>query len=81
MVADSGGEHRPGQEDMCAAVASALRRRHHLIVEAPTGIGKSYAIAVAVADWLVARRDDGTSASAERRTRLPNGCGRWHRRS
>jgi ATP-dependent DNA helicase DinG len=58
VVAHAGGQHRQGQEEMCAAVASALHHRQHLIVEAPTGIGKSYALAVAAADWLEARRND-----------------------
>lgn len=36
-------ERRPQQEDMAAAVTSALRDKHHLIVEAGTGVGKSLA--------------------------------------
>ena len=56
MVDATGGEHRPGQAEMCDAVADALDGGHHLVVEAPTGIGKSYAVAVAVASWLGAAR-------------------------
>jgi ATP-dependent DNA helicase DinG len=49
---------------MCAAVADALADRTHLVVEAPTGIGKSYAVATAIADWLAQVRatDDNSSA-------------------
>jgi len=36
-----GGDHRPGQEEMALAVAAALHDRHHLIVQAGTGTGKS----------------------------------------
>ena len=36
-------EFRPQQRQMAAAIASALARRRHLIVEAGTGVGKSLA--------------------------------------
>ena len=36
-----GGESRPGQFEMCEAVASALDRDRHLVVAAGTGTGKS----------------------------------------
>jgi len=38
-----GGESRPGQFEMCEAVASALDRDRHLVVAAGTGTGKSMA--------------------------------------
>ena len=38
-----GGEHRPGQLEMCEAVAGALDENRHLVVEAGTGTGKSMA--------------------------------------
>ncbi|HEV7534491.1 MAG TPA: DEAD/DEAH box helicase, partial [Acidimicrobiia bacterium] len=38
-----GGETRPGQIVMAEAVARALESGEHLLVEAPTGIGKSLA--------------------------------------
>ena len=38
-----GYEHRPQQLEMARAIASALTSRSHLIVEAPTGVGKSIA--------------------------------------
>jgi ATP-dependent DNA helicase DinG len=41
-----GGESRTGQREMVAAVASALARRRHLIIEAGTGVGKSLAYLV-----------------------------------
>src|SRR5205807_4405326 len=50
IAAKAGGENRPGQEAMCAAVDAALASGEHLLVEAPTGIGKSLAyLAPAVA--------------------------------
>lgn len=50
IAAKPGGETRPGQEAMCAAVDVALAAGEHLLVEAPTGIGKSLAyLAPAVA--------------------------------
>ncbi|HVW32144.1 MAG TPA: DEAD/DEAH box helicase, partial [Acidimicrobiia bacterium] len=50
VAAKPGGETRPGQEAMCAAVDTALAAGEHLLVEAPTGVGKSLAyLAPAVA--------------------------------
>src|SRR2546423_11382301 len=50
IAAKPGGETRPGQEAMCAAVDAALASGEHLLVEAPTGVGKSLAyLAPAVA--------------------------------
>ncbi|HLF40367.1 MAG TPA: DEAD/DEAH box helicase, partial [Acidimicrobiia bacterium] len=42
----AGGEARPGQQVMCRAVEDALARGRHLLVEAPTGTGKSLAYLV-----------------------------------
>jgi ATP-dependent DNA helicase DinG len=42
-VAALGGDDRPGQQNLAAAVASAIDGRHHLLAEAPTGSGKSLA--------------------------------------
>jgi ATP-dependent DNA helicase DinG len=39
-------EHRPQQQAMALAIARALEHREHLIVEAPTGIGKTLAYLV-----------------------------------
>jgi ATP-dependent DNA helicase DinG len=41
-----GGESREGQRKMVRAVASAISRRRHLVVEAGTGVGKSLAYLV-----------------------------------
>ena len=38
-----GFEYRPQQQDMATAVARALEGKHHLVVEAGTGVGKSLA--------------------------------------
>ncbi len=40
-------EARPQQTDMAAAVAEAIAGKHHLAVEAGTGVGKSFAYLVA----------------------------------
>ncbi|HUQ64274.1 MAG TPA: ATP-dependent DNA helicase [Acidimicrobiales bacterium] len=42
-----GGERRDGQLEMCEAVADALDKGEHLVVEAGTGVGKSLAYLVA----------------------------------
>lgn len=41
-------EHRPQQGKMAMAIADALEQRRHLIVEAPTGVGKTLAYLVPV---------------------------------
>lgn len=41
-----GYESRPQQLEMAQAVEDAIRRRHHLVVEAGTGVGKSFAYLV-----------------------------------
>jgi ATP-dependent DNA helicase DinG len=56
LVTAEGGEPRAGQRTMAAAVAEALARRRHLVVEAPTGTGKTFALAVAGVAWLAERR-------------------------
>jgi len=38
-----GYEFRPQQHAMASAIGNALQNKHHLIVEAPTGVGKSLA--------------------------------------
>lgn len=43
-----GAERRPGQQSMAAAVAEAIERGRHLVVEAGTGTGKSFAYLVPV---------------------------------
>ena len=49
IAAKPGGEERAGQREMCAAVARALETGEHLLVEAPTGTGKSLAYGIAAA--------------------------------
>ena len=43
LTMPGGGEHRPGQREMCGAVAGTLDENRHLVVEAGTGTGKSMA--------------------------------------
>jgi ATP-dependent DNA helicase DinG len=46
-------EYRPQQQEMAQAVADAIKNRSHLIAEAGTGVGKSFAYLVAVIDFAV----------------------------
>jgi ATP-dependent DNA helicase DinG len=46
VVDDLGGSERPGQIEMAEAVAEALNRGEHLLVQAGTGTGKSLAYLV-----------------------------------
>ena len=45
---ESGGERRPGQQEMCEAVAEAMESGRHLVVSAGTGTGKSLAYLVPI---------------------------------
>lgn len=49
----SGYEKRPQQVEMAVAVAGAFERREHLIVEAGTGVGKSFAYLLPAIDRAV----------------------------
>src|SRR5688572_13936594 len=57
-------EHRPQQLEMADAVATALRDRKHLIVEAGTGVGKSFGYLVP-AILAVTSDDDSPVASVK----------------
>lgn len=46
LAALTGYEHRPQQQTMAKAIADALQQQRHLIVEAPTGVGKTLAYLV-----------------------------------
>ncbi len=46
-------EFRPQQLEMAAAVESAFRDKHHLLVEAGTGVGKSFAYLLPAIDFAV----------------------------
>jgi DNA polymerase-3 subunit epsilon/ATP-dependent DNA helicase DinG len=46
-------EHRPQQVEMLRAVAEAFSHGRHLLVEAPTGVGKSLAYLVPAIHWAV----------------------------
>ncbi len=52
-----GFESRPQQLDMADAVANALDKKKQLLVEAGTGIGKSFAYLVPVIQAVCARKD------------------------
>src|SRR5437870_7841940 len=46
-------EHRPQQLEMAAAVEQAFAEGHHLLVEAGTGVGKSFAYLLPAIDAAV----------------------------
>jgi hypothetical protein len=46
-------EFRPEQLEMAAAVDDALKNEHHLLVEAGTGVGKSFAYLLPAIDFAV----------------------------
>src|SRR5437870_11875893 len=46
-------EHRPQQLEMAAAVEQAFAEGHHLLVEAGTGVGKSFAYLLPAIDYAV----------------------------
>src|SRR5438105_11781588 len=49
-------EHRPQQLEMAAAVERAFAEGHHLLVEAGTGVGKSFAYLLPAIDYAVKNR-------------------------
>jgi Rad3-related DNA helicase/REP element-mobilizing transposase RayT len=49
-------EHRPQQLEMAAAVEEAFEQGHHLLVEAGTGVGKSFAYLLPAIDFAVKRK-------------------------
>jgi ATP-dependent DNA helicase DinG len=49
-------EFRPQQLEMASAVQSALAEGHHLLVEAGTGVGKSFAYLLPAIDYAVRRK-------------------------
>ena len=53
----AGFESRPQQLDMADAVADAISRKRKLLVEAGTGVGKSFAYLVPAIQAVIARKD------------------------
>ena len=49
-------EFRPQQLEMAASVQSALNEGHHLLVEAGTGVGKSFAYLLPAIDYAVRKK-------------------------
>lgn len=49
-------EHRPQQLEMAEAVQQAFVEGHHLLVEAGTGVGKSFAYLLPAIDYAVKHR-------------------------
>jgi ATP-dependent DNA helicase DinG len=65
-------EHRPQQLEMAEAVARAIARKHHLVAEAGTGVGKSFAYLVpailAATEREAEGRGDDTQKSDKSKT-------------
>jgi ATP-dependent DNA helicase DinG len=55
LAASAQFEYRPQQQRMAALVASALERKRPLVVEAPTGVGKSLAYLVPAVTFALER--------------------------
>src|SRR5213596_480007 len=49
-------EHRPQQLEMAAAVSRAFTEGHHLLVEAGTGVGKSFAYLLPAIEFAVKQK-------------------------
>src|ERR1041385_1024816 len=49
-------EHRPQQLEMASAVQSACAEGHHLLVEAGTGVGQSFAYLLPAIDYAVKKK-------------------------
>src|SRR5688572_28597556 len=49
-------EFRPQQLEMADAVARSLNEQHHLLVEAGTGVGKSFAYLLPAIDYAVKQK-------------------------
>ena len=61
-------EHRPQQLDMAEAVDAALGQGHHLLVEAGTGVGKSFGYLVPAI--LLTAADGGSRPKPQKRRRV-----------
>jgi len=61
-------EHRPEQLQMAQAVEAAIASKQHLVVEAGTGVGKSFAYLVPAI--LAATANQGEGDSKKKRTRV-----------
>lgn len=46
-------EHRPQQIELAQAIEEAVEKKLHLLAEAGTGVGKSFAYLVPIIDWAV----------------------------
>ena len=55
VVNELGGQRRSGQEEMVRGIAHMLEKTGHLIVQAGTGTGKSFAYLVPALLWCVER--------------------------
>jgi len=78
-------EHRPQQLAMAEAVAGALERGRHLVVEAGTGVGKSFAYLVPAIQYVTAeppeeKRKDGKRNADDDEDELPFGESKKPRR-
>src|SRR6478672_12703304 len=61
-------EQRPQQLEMAAAVEQAIAAKRHLVVEAGTGVGKSFAYLVPAILAATKREAEKRSSSGEKQT-------------
>jgi ATP-dependent DNA helicase DinG len=64
-------EHRPQQLAMAQAVAEAITAPRHLLVEAGTGVGKSFAYLVPAVQAIAHRAGESTAGEADQRRGQP----------
>ncbi len=53
----AGYEHRPEQVEMLRTVARAFNEDEHLMIEAPTGVGKSMAYLIPAVEWAITNNE------------------------
>jgi hypothetical protein len=74
------GEHRPGQQEMCRAVAEALVTRTNLVVQAGTGTGRSLRYLAPLVLSGVRSSPRRLPPASDRHGRCPSPCNRaWAR--
>lgn len=76
----AGWEHRPQQLQMAEAVAQAMADRQHLVVEAGTGVGKSFAYLVPAILAMVEARGDQVAEGDSLNDESPAGPNQRKRR-
>ena len=66
----AGYEPRAGQVALSRAVDAAIREGHHLLAEAPTGVGKSMAYSVPATYWATKRAEERRAVDPKANARV-----------